>query len=198
MQAPRPSKPSKRLIKLSTDHYRLRTLTVDDASDRWAVWFSEPYVITMLNARPVDWNKATVIKYINQFDQRSDHLLGIFEKENETLIGIWTLKINYQTNQCLVSTVIGEAEYRRKGALSETRAALYDYLFDDLGLEMMLASALSRNTIIINTMLKHGWKLDKTMKNHTKSNSDGTMLDLCLFSFTRESWLAWKRSLPAS
>jgi RimJ/RimL family protein N-acetyltransferase len=61
---------------------------------------------------------------------------------------------------------------------------------------MMLASALSKNKIIIATMLNHGWVLDKTMRNHTKSNSDGSMLDLCLFSYTREAWLSWKQRQP--
>lgn len=59
---------------------------------------------------------------------------------------------------------------------------------------MILATALTRNDILMKAMLKHGWKLDQTLKNHVKSNSDGTMLDLCLFSLTRDAHRAWKKA----
>jgi len=173
--------------------YLVRTITTDDASERWATWFSDPHVMFTLNSPNTKWSKDTVTKYINQFDQRSNLLLGIFAKQQETLVGIFTVKINHATRQGLITSLIGESQYRNKGVYSVVRVPLFDYLFGTLRLKMLLASALPRNNILINSMLKRGWKLDQTLKNHIKSNSDGTMLDLCLFSLTRESWRAWRK-----
>ena len=39
---------------------------------------------------------------------------------------------------------------------------------------------------MIRYLLKSGWTLDKTAPRHVKSNADGTMLDLCYMSITRD------------
>ena len=182
------------IITVDAGAYLVRTMTADDASERWAAWFSDPHVMLTLNSPNIKWSKDKVTKYIEQFDQKSNLLLGIFAKQPETLVGIFTIKINHATQQGLITLLIGESEYRHKGALSAVRIPLFDYLFGALRLKMLLASALATNNIVIDSMLKRGWKLDQTLKNHIKSNSDDTMLDLCLFSLTRESWRAWRKA----
>ena len=67
-----------------------------------------------------------------------------------------------------------------------------DYFYETLGLKSMLATALSHNQPIIHYLLRTGWNLDKKIERHVKSNIDGTMLDLCFFSQSREAWRAWK------
>lgn len=181
-------------ISLAVGPYLLRTLTADDATDRCATWFSDPYVRYMINSPAKEWTKDTIVKYIKQFDQKSNLLFGIFATEEKLLIGMLTAKINWTTRQALMTSLVGEASYRNRGVLSAARVALYDYLFDTLRLKMILASVLPRNAILIEAMLKHGWKLDQTLKNHVKSNADGTMLDLCLFSLTRDAHRAWKKA----
>jgi RimJ/RimL family protein N-acetyltransferase len=181
-------------LAFETANYLVRVLTPDDASDRWASWFSDPHVAYMINANDTRWVKETVVKYIKQFDQRAEVLLGIFVRESRVLVGINTFKINYLTRQALMSTLIGDAEYRHKGVLSEIEPPLYDHMFDRLRMKMILATALARNNIVINRMLRRGWKQDQTLPRHVKSSSDDTMLDLCLFSLTREAYRAWKRT----
>jgi RimJ/RimL family protein N-acetyltransferase len=182
------------VITVDAGTYLVRTMTADDASERWATWFSDPHVMFTLNSPNTKWSKDTVIKYIDQFDQRSNLLLGIFAKQPETLVGIFTIKINHATRQGLITVLIGESEYRNKGAFSAVRVPLYDYLFVALRLKMLLASVLARNNIVIDSMLKKGWKLDQALKNNIKSNSVDAMLDLCLFSLTRDSWRAWRKA----
>jgi RimJ/RimL family protein N-acetyltransferase len=181
-------------ITVDAGEYLVRTVTADDASERWATWFSDPHVMSTLNSPSIKWSKDAVIKYIDQFDQKSNLLLGIFAKQQETLVGIFTIKINHATRQGLITVLIGESEYRNKGAFSSVRVPLYDYLFGTLRLKMLLASVLARNKIVIDSMLKKGWKLDQALKNHIKSNSVDAMLDLWLFSLTRDSWRAWRKA----
>jgi RimJ/RimL family protein N-acetyltransferase len=194
MKEPHNSRESRKLIRIEADRYLLRSMTVADASERFANWFSDPDLMHTLNSPARNWTKAKAVQYVRQFDQASNLLLGIFEKQSNLPVGIFTVRINNGTRQCLINLLIGEAEYRNKGVLTDIRIPFYDYLFDTLELKMILASALARNKIIIGTMLKHGWKLDQMIKNNQKSNSDSTMLDIGLFSLSREAWVAWKKA----
>lgn len=182
-----------RKIKIDSGKYFVRTLTTEDASDRLAAWFSDPVIHYTLNAPAKIWSNDDVVNYIQGFNQISKLLLGIFQKDSNVPLGIFTILINPQTSQGLINILIGETDYRNKGirsggVLVDIAVPFYDYLFQSLGLTEMLASTLARNKIIINMLLNHGWKLDQTLKDHQKSNSDGSMLDVCLFSLTRNSW----------
>jgi RimJ/RimL family protein N-acetyltransferase len=181
-------------IAIAAGPYRLRSLTADDASDRWAAWFSDPHVRHMLNSPGTAWTKETAAKYIRGFDQATNILLGIFAVEQNLLVGILTAKINPKTRQALITLLVGEPAYRDKRVWSTVRVPIMDYLFDTLRMKMILASALKRNNIIIDSMIKRGWKLDQTLKDHVKSNADGGTLDLCLFSLTRDAYRAWKKT----
>jgi RimJ/RimL family protein N-acetyltransferase len=180
-------------IKIDCSKYFIRALTTEDASDRLACWFSDPNVLYALNAPARIWSKGDVANYINDFNHASKLLLGIFEKTGDIPIGIFTILINPATGQGLINILIGDAEYRNKGmrsrgVLVDISVPFLDFLFHSRGLTEVLASALARNKIIINLLLHLGWKLDGTLKSNQKSNSDGSMLDLCLFSLTRSSW----------
>ena len=180
-------------IKIDCSKYFLRSLTTEDASDRLASWFSDPNVLYALNAPARIWSKGDVVNYINDFNHASKLLLGIFEKTSNVPIGIFTILINQNTGQGLINILIGDAEYRNKGirsrgVLVDITVSSLDFLFQSLGLTEVLGSALARNKIIINMLLHIGWKLDQTLKSNQKSNSDGSMLDVCLFSLTRSSW----------
>lgn len=65
-----------------------------------------------------------------------------------------------------------------------------EYLFETLGLETMKANALAHNHIIINSLVKDGWKVDKILKDHLTSHVDGSKLDLWVMSLSRDTWRA--------
>ena len=180
-------------IRIESGKYVIRPLKAEDASERLAGWFSDPDVHYTLNARAKTWSKDDVANYINEFNQTSKLLLGIFEKTSNLPVGIFTILINQNTGQGLINILIGAADrnkgIRTRGVLVDIGVPFYDYVFQSLGLTELLASALARNKIIINMLINHGWNLDQTLKNHQKSNSDGSMLDVCLYSLTARSWL---------
>jgi RimJ/RimL family protein N-acetyltransferase len=178
----------KKTVRIESDEYLIRTLTMDDASDRWAGWMSEPEVMHMLNVAPRKMTRSDIVNYIKDFDQRSDLLLGIFDKRSGTHIGFFTINADYTLSQGVVNLLIGDPAYRHHGVLSVIRRQFAEYFFENLGLKTMMASALKRNQIILDTLLKGGWILNRTLKQHVKSHSDGTMLDLCLLSLSRDTW----------
>jgi RimJ/RimL family protein N-acetyltransferase len=183
----------KKKVRIHSEEYLIRTIGMDDASDRWASWMSDPEAMHMLNMPARSWKKSDVVNYIKTFDQRSNLLLGIFEKQSGTHIGIFTVDINDVSGQFLVNLLIGEPEYRNKNVTSSLTMPFREYFFETLGLNTSLASVLAHNTPIIHYLLKNGWKLDHTVKHGAKSNADGTMLDVCLFSLSRDAWREWKK-----
>ena len=194
MPAPRQSIIPSKIVRIHSDNYLVRTIAADDASDRWAGWMGDPEAIHMLNLSDRKWTKADVLEYIKTFDQRGVLLLGIFEKAGGAHIGILTVDINPVTGQFLVNMLIGEPAYRRQGVTWEITVPFRDYFFETLGLKVALASVLARNIPITEYLIKTGWTREQTLARAAKSNQDGGMLDLCLFSLSREAWRAWKKS----
>jgi RimJ/RimL family protein N-acetyltransferase len=194
MPAPRQSMIPPKIIRIHSEHYLVRSIAAADASERWAGWMGDPEAIHMLNLPARTWTKADVVDYIKTFDQRGVLLLGIFEKASGAHIGILTVDVNQVTGQFLVNMLIGEPAYRRQGVTWEITVPFRDYFFETLGLKVALASVLARNIPITDYLIKTGWKRDQTLARAAKSNQDGGMLDLCLFSLSREAWRAWKKS----
>jgi RimJ/RimL family protein N-acetyltransferase len=185
-----PQAPSSTNVSIATDKYVLRALTESDASDRWASWMSDPDVLHMLNAPVRSMTKADIAKYIGNFDQKTHQLLGVFDKPSGRHIGFFTIDIDGARSQGLVNLLIGEPEFRNHGVLSNVRRQFAEYFFETLGLKTMKATALSRNTIILDTLVKAGWVIDKTLPRHVRAHADGALLDLCLMSLSRETWRA--------
>jgi RimJ/RimL family protein N-acetyltransferase len=196
MQPPNRQKIPKKKIRIDCGGFLIRTLTVDDASDRWANWMDDPKNLRLVNATPQHMTKSDIVTYIKQFDQRSHLLLGIVDKKNGTLVGTFRIDIDYALNRCLVF-LIGEPKYRHWFLMTDIKVPFYDLIFETLDLKMMLATVLASNRALIGFLLRLGWSLDKTIERHVKSQTDDSMLDLCFFSYSRDAWRAWKaENLP--
>jgi ribosomal-protein-alanine N-acetyltransferase len=182
------SKPPERKVSIDAGDYLIRTATVDDASDRWAAWMGDPEVANLLNAPLRAMTRDEIVAYIKAFDQRTQLLWGIFDKRTGSHIGFFTVNADFARSQGIVNLLIGEAEYRRRGVLSEIRRHFAEYFFETLGLKTMMATALAHNEVIINTLIKAGWQVDKILKQHVTSHADGSKLDLYLMSLSREVW----------
>jgi RimJ/RimL family protein N-acetyltransferase len=184
----------KRKVLIDCGDYVLRTITTEDATDRWANWMEDSEASEMLNAPRKAMTKSGLVAYILGFDQRTKILIGIFEKASGLLLGFLRNDVNFDTGQFLVSMIIGEPEYRNSGVTNAVTVPFRDYFFETLGMNVMLATALSHNKPIIHYLYSTGWTLDRTIARHIKSNLDDRMFDLCFFSQTKEAWQAWKKA----
>jgi RimJ/RimL family protein N-acetyltransferase len=181
-------------VYLESDKYLVRNVTIADASDRWGSWMADLEVSSMLNAPAKALSKSEVASYIGSFDQRTHLLLGIFEKESGKTLGFFRIDIDERLGRFLVSMMVGEPDYRHKGIMNELTVPFRDYFFDTLGLKMMLGTVLSHNQPVIDYLFKTGLNLDKKIERHVKSRTNDSMLDMCYFSQTADSWHAWKRA----
>jgi RimJ/RimL family protein N-acetyltransferase len=182
----------KQTIRLDCGDYVMRTVTVDDASDRWGRWLTDPVATRMLNARPKVHTKAELVSYVASFDQRTRILLGTFKKDSGLHLGITKVDIDEKLGHARVSGLIGEPDYRRKGVTKTFTRQFREYFFETLGLKMLLSRPLSHNQPSINYLTTSGYHFDKRAPRAVKSFFDDTMLDLLYFSLSREAWRAWK------
>lgn len=188
---------SEKIVRIDCGGYFLRTVTSEDASDRWAGWMSEPKNLRLLNSAPKAMTRDDVAAYIKRFDQRSHLLIGVFEKRSGLHIGFFRLDIDHRLKRCLMFLLIGEQKYRHWRVTDDIRGPFQDYIFDELGLNTILATVLESNQAMIRYMLKSGWSFDRRAERHVKSRTADTMLDLCFLHLSRDAWTAWKkRNLP--
>jgi RimJ/RimL family protein N-acetyltransferase len=193
MPASQPRYP-KRKVDIDCGKYVLRTITTRDATDRWARWMEDAEASEVLNAPRAAMTREDLVSYIRGFDQRTRILIGIFEKSSGLLLGFLRNDVDFETGQFLVSMIIGEPQYRHSGVTNAVTPPFRDYFFETLGMNVMLATALSHNKPIIHYLYATGWTLDRTIPRHIKSNIDDRMFDLCFFSQTKEGWRAWKKT----
>jgi RimJ/RimL family protein N-acetyltransferase len=193
MPAAQPKYP-KRKVDIDCGDYVLRTVTAKDATDRWARWMEDTEASEVLNAPRAAMTRDDLVTYIKGFDQRTRILIGIFEKSSGLLLGFLRNDVDFETRQFLVSMIIGEPEFRHSGVTNAVTVPFRNYFFEMLGMNVMLATALSHNKPIIHYLYATGWTLDRTIPRHIKSNIDDRMFDLCFFSQTKESWREWKKA----
>ncbi|HLH12412.1 MAG TPA: GNAT family protein [Methylovirgula sp.] len=183
----------KRNIRIDCGKYLVRTMKADDASERFANWLSDRGAIETLNLQGKQLGTAQLAAYIKSFDQWSHWLLAVVEKQTHVLIGMIRLDVDYADSRSHACMLIGEPDYRNKGATADVLICSLDYVFETVGISRMTACALSRNQLTIGYLQKAGWRLE-TARNLIKSNSDGSMLELSNLCLTRENWRAWKET----
>ena len=198
MPSPRSARPKKKELWFQCGKYFLRTIKREDASDRWASWFSDSWTMHVLNTPPKKLQKSDIADYIKQFDQRSHLLLGIFEMGTRSHVGFIRLDIDEAASEALVNAVIGEPEHRNRGATTDVFVPVLDFLFDTVGIERVKASILLRNQLTLRYLLKLGWQQDETPEVPIKSQADGTPLDRCAVRWTSDGYRAFRRTAIGS
>jgi RimJ/RimL family protein N-acetyltransferase len=175
-------------IALESAHYNLRTLTVEDASERWAQWLNDAGTARMLNAERRVMTIEEIRAHIASFDGRDRHLIGIFEKDGGMMVGLWQLGIDRKRKEFHVNVLVGETEARRKGAREETRDPLYRHFFNVLGMTAARCSVAAHNASTLRVMQKFGWEL--TGISHKPAADGSYPIELRHFRLPRAQWLA--------
>jgi RimJ/RimL family protein N-acetyltransferase len=175
-----------RNIRLETPHYLLRTLEAQDVNDGWRQWLANADTARMLNAQARSATVDEIRHYVASFDGHNSHLLGIFEKEGGALIGIRALYVDWPRKEFVVNVLVGEVQARGKGARGETRAVMYKYFFETLGLNAARCSVVAHNEPMLKVMRNGGWELTGT--SYKPSASGAEPLEVLSYRLSREVW----------
>lgn len=148
-----------------------RTLTENDASERYCKWLNDPTVNKYLETR-----KATIEslkKYINEKNEAENCLfLGIFDKKYHNHIGNIKLEpIDYKNNRATFGILIGDKDYWGKSIGEEAAKLLVDYAFEKLDIRTIDLGVISENKPAIRLYEKVGFKIVDIEKNKVKHDN---------------------------
>jgi RimJ/RimL family protein N-acetyltransferase len=172
--------------RLESVNYILRTMQDADADLDWGRWTANPTTARLLNSAPREMSVGERRAYIGRFDSQTSHLLGIWRRADDQLVGFWSIYVDPKRSAFSLNVLVGSADDRDQSALKETRDLLYPYFFEELGLENALCSATARNERMIAFLKRQRWTHEGTV--HKPSASGGGLTAILHFKLTREAW----------
>jgi [ribosomal protein S5]-alanine N-acetyltransferase len=149
---------------LDTDRFHLRSLTVDDVTERYLDWLRDTADhIAVTSPRPVR-ELPELRDYVRERIDRDDVLfLGIFDKATGVHVGnIKFEPIDTRRKFAVMGILIGTPEYRGKGVAAEVLTASSAWLRDHRGINQIVLGVSVRNPGAIHAYEKVGFELAET------------------------------------
>lgn len=184
----------KRNIRLKTDRFLVRTLRESDACETLLGWLADAELMNNVNHKPQRLTMLQLRRFIMSYDQATKLLVGVFDKENEKLVGYYLIEINHPQRRATFNVVIGDRDYWGQRIVLETRAALMDYLFQFGAVDKLIGGPLARNFPAVFNYKAQGWKLEGLMKSHVLSASGTGRIDQYQFAMLKEDWQEIKKA----
>ena len=161
----------KKDVQIDGDRVLLRTLTIDDVSERYVEWMSDKFVTEYLEVEDRIYTKDEMLAYVSDlYDNDRQLLLGIFIKESEThRLHIGNFKvgpINYNHSRTPVGLMIGDRNYWGKGIAAEVIKLATTYIFRDLGLERVYAGCYEHHVASKRAFQKAGYQTEGLLRSH--------------------------------
>lgn len=183
---PLPDQPAQ--IQLETSNYIVRTLSAEDASDSWLAWLRDPEVVGPINSPPIELTREELQEFIQDFDNRSLWLFGVFDKTTGKHVGVYEIKINELHRRATFNVFIGDKTHWGRNAVIETRASLLDYFFEQCGIEKAIGKPLARNFPMLYNYKAQGWRLEGILWGQCRSALGGRRLHQYQFGLLRSEW----------
>jgi hypothetical protein len=172
-------------ISFETPNYIVRTLTVDDASERWAQWMMDAEAARMLNVKPVAMTMDQLRTYIERFDGDTRLLFGVFDKVSGQLLSIRAFYVDPVKKAFLDNALVGEPDARGKAVQRESTAALQRYFFLTRDL-VSCHAAINAHNRFADFLLGRGWVKERSEMRPSVSG-EGSVETLYIV-LTREAW----------
>lgn len=174
-------------IELETENFTLRMLTEADANERYLSWLKDAEVTRTLDVDGDAQTLETIAEYIRSHDGQNSRLFGIFCKDG-TFIGTHSFRVWPDDRRAYVGVMIGDKDYWGKAVPLETRGAILDWAFFELGCVKIEASCDVNNYPALYNFKKQGWKTEGVRRRY-QSNGD-KYLDRVYFGLIDEEWRA--------
>jgi [ribosomal protein S5]-alanine N-acetyltransferase len=177
---------SETLTTLETARYRLRPLTLDDASECYLAWLNDPMVTRFLEVRFRRNTMDDVKSYIDSHDGKNAFLYGIFTKLGDH-IGNFSLRIDPHNSIGTLGVMIGDRAHWGNDVVLETRSCVLDHAFDDLRLHKVCGACLATNVPAIYNYRRQGWQMEGVRREHAFV-CDGKWVDIVMFGMLAAHW----------
>lgn len=146
----------------------LRSLSEDEASERYAGWLADPVVNQFMESRHQVWSVDSLKKYVNENNSASDtYLLGIFNDQDSHIGNIKLGPIHPIHQVAYLSLFIGEKSSWGKGIATDAISLMCRFGFEKCNLYKISAGMYMKNTGSLQAFLKAGFQLEGIFKSHS-------------------------------
>jgi RimJ/RimL family protein N-acetyltransferase len=164
----------------------LKSLSVENVTDRYVGWLNDPEINQFLEIRhrlPIC--KNDVIEFIANCEKKHRHHWGIFvEDEHVGTISCSVYNHNYKWVD--ISILIGENKYRGVGLGRISLAGAVDYLFSVGQFRRIQAGSYENNIASIKLFRSLGFRKEAFFKESILYN--GEYLDDIMFGLLKHEW----------
>jgi len=175
-------------ISLESPHFLLRTLEATDDVTAPADWLNHSGTAALLNVAPTRLTPSEFRDYVMRFDRTNAHVLGIFRRDSQRLVGFWSIYIDWPNLRFIVNLLVGDPDERNHGARAETADLVHRYFFEDLGLLTEHCSAVESNLQIRRILESKGWQqISRELK---PAAAGGAPVGILHFMLPRAVWRA--------
>ena len=173
--------------QLETERFLLRPLTEADVGQKYLSWMQDPEVVRWLNSRFRSHNIRSCKTFVSRHDNKSSFHLGIFANGNEKHIGNISIDCNFRHQAAQTGTLIGDREFWGQGVVLEARAAVLDWLFDEMRIHRVEGHPWVKNFAAVLNYKKQGFKLEGVSRAALLLE-DGARLDVAHYGLLKEEW----------
>jgi len=181
-------------VRINTERFVLRSLTPQDATERFAAWTADPEVSRFVNVPPRAVPPPDLLRFIQGHDNDRSFGIGIFDRASGLHIGLLNVNVDKQNRLATTDVMIGERDWWGARVVLEARGALYDFLFDTAGVEKICGLPLAGNNAAIFNYRAQGFRLEGLLRRHRLSWDGRTRLDQYQFGMLREEWHARRKA----
>lgn len=174
---------------IQTDRLILRKYEINDADDMFKNWASDNEVSKFLTWDPhpdVIFTKSLLNSWINEYsDEKTYHWIIELKKTKEAIGDIQVFNLKDKRYSCDVGYCLSR-EFWNKGIMSEALSSVIKYLFDEIGLNRIVAMHNTENIASGKVMIKNNMKYEGTLRQAGKLND--SFYDLNVYSILKCEW----------
>lgn len=161
-----------------TPRFALRPLTPDDATERYSGWLNDAAVASHIVGASSPHGVAELRAYIEARTGRTDVLfLGIYTRPgNEHIGNIKYEPVNLQEHYAVMGILIGEADWRGRGAAVEVIETSGLWLRNRMGIEEIILGVSRDHPAAIKAYEKIGFRTEPTDKIPPRSDDSLAMV----------------------
>ena len=172
--------------ELETEHLLLRQLQMEDVYEYYERLFGDADVSRYMLFEPhqdISESLESLQRKLDKYEQGNFYCWGITEKDEDSLIGlIELLRFEEKDNSCSFAYMLG-CNYWNKGYGTEMLKAVFNFAFEELEVQRILADHMAKNIASGKVMEKAGMIKEGVLRQ--KYCKDGEFLDAVQYAILK-------------
>jgi len=145
---------------LSGAHVFLKNIDESCITSEYLDRLNDLEIVRFSNQRFTHHTKEAALQYISSFLNTNNLFLGIFSKENNTMVGTINTFMDSNHGLANIGIMIGELSQWSKGLGRDAWQALMNYLFLDYHLRKITGGTIRPNVGMVRVMERSGMHLE--------------------------------------